>query len=313
MKTEFSEVESSKNIFEAFFKALVNCFNFKGRTSRYDYWGFSFINFGVHLLFSLLGILAVRISTEAVEGVNVSLSIYSILILIPWFAAMVRRLHDTGRSALKWLLVLPLIGTVILFVIGILLKTKIFVVWVSFAILMYVIALSIVLCFRGSEKDNKYGQAVAEDSEQRWKGLAMPVFMVLVPIIVAIFTGVLSGYSRVHSKYRIQNVVPVMYDVLAEAKGYKTGTPIADIKSSYLNPQSVGIFRVSPEGGKIKASRVGNMFIITHSEVPSSLCHDFSNYNWTEHPDFESFKIEDGRDCQSCTENAPCTLIWNYK
>lgn len=311
MKTEFSEVASCDNIFDAFVKALVNYFNFKGRTSRYDYWGFCFVNFLIQLLFTLLGILAIRMLPEAAEGIETSSSIYGFIMIIPWIAAATRRLHDTDRSALQWLLAFPVAGAILLVIIGVVMKMENFIVFVSFAIFIYLISLLVVLCFRGKSEDNKYGKAVAEDAGQRWKGLAMPIFISIIPLLSVLALGIVGGYSKARITYRIRNTVPLMYDMLAEAKGYKTGMQIADVQSS--GAEAVGILRESPEGGVIKVERVGKTFVVTYSEVLAPLCFTFMAYNWAEHPDFESLKVEDDRDCQSCTENAPCTLIWNYK
>ena len=316
MSMDFAPDKSCNSIFDAFVKALVNYFNFKGRTSRYDYWGFCFVNFLIQLLFTLLGILAIRMLPEMAEGIETSSSIYGFIMIIPWIAAATRRLHDTDRSALKWLLAFPIVGFILVFILGFLAglysgSKNISIILTSFFICAYILTLFVLLCFRGSEKDNKYGKAVAEDAGQRWKGLAMPIFISIIPLLSVLALGIVGGYSKARITYRIRNTVPLMYDMLAEAKGYKTGMPIADVQSS--GADAVGILRESPEGGVIKVERVGKTFVVTYSEVLAPLCFTFMAYNWAEHPDFESFKVEDDRDCQSCTENAPCTLIWNYK
>lgn len=315
MNTDFAENKSGANIFEAYCKALVNYFNFKGRTSRYDYWSFCLVNFLVVAFLFLFSLFIRQMSEQAAINVLYLLNIYHLLMLIPGLSAIVRRFHDHNKSALTWLLLPPLLCCVVLFVIGRSLDYKAVIILFSLVIFGLCVSLFVFLCLRGSEVDNKYGPAIIETSDQRWKGLLIPVLVVVAPILFSFSLGVVSGYSRAIEKYHTNKVVPLMYDLLADAKGLKSGMPIAedDVLSWHEPSQPVGVFADSPVGGEIKIKRSGGYYIITHSEVSSVLCEALSQYNWAENPDFEDMQINDGADCRSCTEQTPCTITWRYR
>ena len=94
----------------------VNYCNFQGRASRSEYWWFCLFSFIVGCVFGILGFIAGEGSAmfNIVQVVN---WIVSLALLLPSLGVLVRRLHDTGRSAwnILWFL-LPVIGTIILIV-----------------------------------------------------------------------------------------------------------------------------------------------------------------------------------------------------
>jgi len=72
---------------------------FEGRARRSEYWYF--------VLFNLIILLLLSIISERLA------SVYSIAVIIPHLAILVRRLHDTGKSGWMILIVLlPIIGFV---------------------------------------------------------------------------------------------------------------------------------------------------------------------------------------------------------
>lgn len=82
---------------------------FKGRTSRKQFWMFILFN----VLFStLLGFI------DIVLGINILYPLYSMMLFIPILSILVRRLHDVGNSG--WMLLLsliPIFGYIYLFVV----------------------------------------------------------------------------------------------------------------------------------------------------------------------------------------------------
>lgn len=90
-----------------YIRVLKQYANFGGRARRKEYW--MFILF--HLLIMLvLGVI--DIGVQYADGENYFLlPIYTVATMLPHAAVMVRRLHDTGRSA--WWLLLAIIPTVI--------------------------------------------------------------------------------------------------------------------------------------------------------------------------------------------------------
>ena len=83
-----------------------NFTDFSGRSTLRDYWMAVLFNVIVSLI---LGIVARLIDTSAI------ISIYSCLTIIPGLALTIRRLHDSGKTALSLLyLLIPGIGIIIL-------------------------------------------------------------------------------------------------------------------------------------------------------------------------------------------------------
>ena len=94
---------------------LKNYATFSGRARRKEYWIFFLISALISIVLTLLDILLGTYSVEYEAGLFSGL--YSLLILIPSIAVVVRRLHDTDRSG-WWILIslIPLIGVIVLFV-----------------------------------------------------------------------------------------------------------------------------------------------------------------------------------------------------
>ena len=94
---------------------LKNYATFSGRARRKEYWMFFLISALISIVLTLLDILLGTYSMEYEAGLFSGL--YSLLILIPSIAVVVRRLHDTDRSG-WWILIslIPLIGVIVLFV-----------------------------------------------------------------------------------------------------------------------------------------------------------------------------------------------------
>lgn len=94
---------------EWYIKAIKQYADFEGRARRTEYWMFFLINLIFSLIASLTDIAMGTFSAEA--GIGTFGTIYSAFILIPNIAVMVRRLHDTGKSAWMLLvLVIPFLG-----------------------------------------------------------------------------------------------------------------------------------------------------------------------------------------------------------
>lgn len=111
-------------------------FTISTRTSRKEYWIFQIVNLAIILIFFNFD-YETQIKLQANSYFNYSLLVISIALPIAQFTAIIRRLHDTGRSGFNilWQL-LPVIGTIIL---------------------LYYLVLA------GDPKDNQYGP-VPEDN-----------------------------------------------------------------------------------------------------------------------------------------------------
>ena len=85
---------------------------FSGRARRTEYWMFVLFNFIISMAIGFIGRLL------GAEHLMLGLSVvYSLVILLPGLAVLVRRLHDTGKSG-GWFFIclVPLAGPIILLV-----------------------------------------------------------------------------------------------------------------------------------------------------------------------------------------------------
>ena len=88
--------------------ALSKYATFSGRSRRSEYWWFALFN----MLVSIVGA-----GVDAALGRNLIQFVVALALLLPNIAVLVRRLHDTGRSA-WWLLIglIPVVGSIVLIV-----------------------------------------------------------------------------------------------------------------------------------------------------------------------------------------------------
>lgn len=95
-----------------YLKVIKQYVDFKGRARRKEYWTFAFINALIKLLLKYIGISLLGFSDSGI-GIH---TIYGFFVLIPYFAVMVRRAHDVGKSG--WYMMIPLYNLYLLFVEG---------------------------------------------------------------------------------------------------------------------------------------------------------------------------------------------------
>ena len=98
-----------------YLEALKKYAVFSGRSRRMEYWYFVLFNLIAYIVLSLID--ALLGTYNIVQGVGLLSGIYSLAVLIPTLAVMVRRLHDIDRTG-WWILInlIPLIGTIVLLV-----------------------------------------------------------------------------------------------------------------------------------------------------------------------------------------------------
>ena len=88
---------------------------FDGRARRQEYWMFVLVNI---LIVAVLSVVDTVVDIFSLgDSVGALTGLYYLVVLVPSIAVTVRRLHDTDRSG-WWILLalLPLLGTVVLFV-----------------------------------------------------------------------------------------------------------------------------------------------------------------------------------------------------
>ena len=93
---------------------ITNYANFKGKTTRADFW---WAVLGIFILSFIVSLVGGLIFGNSESGTNILSSIFSLITLIPGIALEVRRLHDIGKSG-WWLLIslIPLVGGIILII-----------------------------------------------------------------------------------------------------------------------------------------------------------------------------------------------------
>ncbi|NBD24488.1 DUF805 domain-containing protein [Paenibacillus glycinis] len=94
---------------EWYVKVLQNYVGFTGRARRKEYWMYVLVNCILSIALAIVdGILGL----DRVLG-----ALYSLAVLLPSLAVMVRRLHDTGRSGWWYFIILiPIVGAIVLLV-----------------------------------------------------------------------------------------------------------------------------------------------------------------------------------------------------
>ncbi len=122
-------LEKFKAIFNKYFVDYLktNYTNFEGRVSRSQYWYF------------VLCYVVVAIPLAIIDGIlfqsQVLTLILSLALIVPQIGIGVRRLHDLGKPGWWYFMVLiPLVGP---------------------------IALLVLFCMKGENKDNQYGKIIA--------------------------------------------------------------------------------------------------------------------------------------------------------
>nr|WP_294936609.1 DUF805 domain-containing protein [uncultured Flavobacterium sp.] len=95
-----------------------NYANFTGRARRSEYWYFVLSNIIIFILLLFPAVLMEEVSPTAAVAFWVLMVIYGVLILIPGFALIVRRLHDIGKSGWYWFVrFIPIVGPIWLLVL----------------------------------------------------------------------------------------------------------------------------------------------------------------------------------------------------
>lgn len=88
---------------------------FSGRARRREYWTFALINSVIFSAIYIFYYIRLASGSSSFSPIMLVLGLYGLLIIIPSWAVVVRRLHDTGRSG-WWIFItfVPLVGEFIL-------------------------------------------------------------------------------------------------------------------------------------------------------------------------------------------------------
>ncbi|WP_380228125.1 DUF805 domain-containing protein [Jeongeupia naejangsanensis] len=93
-----------------YIKALRNFANFKGRSTRREYWIFVLFNIIVSIVIMIVAGVVGSVLGYGKTFSDMVNGIYSLGILVPGLAVGVRRLHDIGKSG--WWIVVPFLNLI---------------------------------------------------------------------------------------------------------------------------------------------------------------------------------------------------------
>ena len=98
-----------------YFEVLRKYSVFEGRARRTEYWFFVLFNTLIQIGLVVLDVIAGTFRVD--NGVGLLSGIYSLAVLVPSFAVLARRLHDTDRSGWGILIgIVPLLGAIVLLI-----------------------------------------------------------------------------------------------------------------------------------------------------------------------------------------------------
>jgi uncharacterized membrane protein YhaH (DUF805 family) len=146
-----------------YLNAFRHCFDFKGRTSRKDYWMFVLFNFVITIVLDFLP-----------DSLEIFSSLYVVIIIIPYLSIEVRRLHDVNKSG--WLVAIQSILSILTLICGLIILIDLIpggqsifafqnfnkispyhLMILSLLTLIFGIYIFILKVKKGDEGENKYG------------------------------------------------------------------------------------------------------------------------------------------------------------
>jgi len=155
-----------KQMWYSYLGAFIKFGDFKTRSDKFEFWGFSLIN---NIVSFTLGYLAL-----VNNPISILAFLYGIAVIIPGITISIRRLHDVGRSgwwlaaaALLFVARIPHLPSPVMSIC----------ILVGFVASFYVFILT--LC--PSEKDNKYGPKPEENKERLIFGNLLILFNFILP------------------------------------------------------------------------------------------------------------------------------------
>lgn len=100
----------------AMLRPMIRYADFKGRASRREYWGFALLQIVWYLILIFIAAGALGQSDRAGAAIGVSvvfgaIGLSALALIVPNYAVLTRRLHDSGRGAVWLCLMLPSVAS----------------------------------------------------------------------------------------------------------------------------------------------------------------------------------------------------------
>lgn len=204
----------------AWVRAYKNMFNFKGRTSRYEFWGFNLVNFlfACVLVSALLFAIEKFSQTSLYMGSLATLFLFILISIIAYLSLNVRRLHDTGNTAWNGFF-RPIVFSILCIMASVVLvfycinqsgnnlqSESIFAVvalslftFISFlCLLFYSTKTMIYSCFFEEDVDNEFGEANYTEKLFVHKAFQYAVWYYVLIAVINLLTEIASKFIGVY-------------------------------------------------------------------------------------------------------------------
>lgn len=255
---DFSHLGIIKGSFCAFISSFKRWNDFKGRSSRFDFWGANFFIFLLNILFTVSSIVAIS-KGETGEKISVAIELLS-TILICWLSLTlnIRRLHDVNKSG-WWILTL--------------------------------VVPAIVIFFKGDAETNRFGSAFKTNEK---KATIIICLQILLLFLSMLLSGFLAGYSSANNRFKVQKSIDQIQTMAVNIHTLFAHHYNGIEKPNVM--YAVGIYTdemcenekcenpKNPFGGTIKLKQIeynyDNSFSIVYNGIPKISCIEIATFNW---------------------------------
>ena len=278
-----SGTNKGKNIWNNYLSCWEKSFQFLGRATRYEFWGFVFINTLISFVLSLIDISA--------ETGGILNGIFTLIILVPTVAVTVRRLHDVNKSALA--LLLPFLCLILLTTL--LDGSDTLSGFCALCVILYFIYLIYLVCSKSYIHENKYGENTTDNNLDRI-GEGLIIGSILLSIFSISFE---SGYSSTSSIFafsenndQLEMLVSNIREAFQEQPSYD-GLNNLMAKEYGLVPTNMYSDQTADKitnafGTETIIHGEGSTFSITYANLSEEQCMSVSTSDWV--TSFNGFK-----------------------
>lgn len=303
--------DSSKGIFDCYFDGLKKYFRLKGRSSRYEYWSFTLVNFCISIFLLIADLL---IGTYGILSL-----LYGLFIIIPTLTLSTRRLHDINKSGwyIAALITLNLLNEFLDYLNSETGNETIKYIHLT-GLLLSLLLLIVILywsCKKGSPETNRYGAPLPEESKKEKHVFTISLILFLsIPLLGIVSIGLINSYTQVMEKYKINRTLNQISSLIANIRTAYAEEPSYlgldndAVKNAGLAAKEmidVNNNLINPFGGEIIISNNGELFSITYLGLHQNSCRIVSSA----FQDIEGIFVTPDS-CSECpNNNCPLTII----
>lgn len=255
--SDFSAYGFWIGFFKAFVSAFSRCFDLKGRTSRFDCWGFFFgyvltrltVGFGLHYLENRIGY---NENNLILFRLLFSLAMMWVLVTV-----MIRRLHDVNMRG--W--------------------------WVLLSFVPFIVSF-----LKGDKEANRFGSAPVTNEKKALTAVLITALPVLGLFLFIFIIGMIGGYTRGLNRFKeIKTIDQIRQTVANVHILFSSATHYEALDNPSVMYQ-VGVYGndicrnaecsrpVNPYGGPVSMKAVDGGFEITYGGLPAEACVALLNH-----------------------------------